>query len=143
VSQDNSCRYCYGVQRSLLKILGYRYDMLNRLERDFHLAGLEDAQHIALDFVRKLSRANPRPDRRDYEALERAGFGRAAIAEIAFAVAAGAWQVANKRPQKNHGRDDFSLAACVPSHGVHQIEHRYVVGHGAFSSSSLSWLPSL
>ena len=40
VSQDNSCRYCYGVQRSLLKILGYRDDMLNRLERDFHLAGL-------------------------------------------------------------------------------------------------------
>jgi len=91
VSQDNSCRYCYGVQRSLLKIFGYDDTMLARLERDFHLAGLAETDRAALDFARKLSRAYPRPGRREYDDLARAGFERAAIAEIAFAVAATAF----------------------------------------------------
>ncbi|TMA76324.1 MAG: hypothetical protein E6J72_16905 [Deltaproteobacteria bacterium] len=89
VSQDNSCRYCYGVQRSLFKIFGYDDDMIARLERDFHLAGLAETERIALDFARKLSRANPRPARRDYEELERAGLARTVIAEVAFGVATG------------------------------------------------------
>src|SRR5512140_3605416 len=91
VSQDNSCRYCYGVQRSLLRVFGYSEATVARLERDFHLAELTSAERAALDFARKISRANPRPSRSDYEELERAGLGRPAIAEVAFAAAAAAF----------------------------------------------------
>ncbi len=88
VSQDNSCRYCYGVQRALFKIFGYDDALVARLERDFHVAGLPDTERVALDFARKLSRANPRPGRRDYAELASTGLEGAVIAEVAFAVAA-------------------------------------------------------
>jgi alkylhydroperoxidase family enzyme len=88
ISQDNSCRYCYGVQRSLMRIHGYDEATLGRLERDLTLADLSPSARAALDFARKLSRADPRPGRGDYAALERAGLGAPARAEIAFAVAA-------------------------------------------------------
>src|SRR5262249_30617150 len=34
VSRDNSCRFCYGAQRALMRILGYHLDAIDRLERD-------------------------------------------------------------------------------------------------------------
>src|SRR5207253_1385129 len=40
VSQDNSCRYCYGAQRAVMKVLGYRDEYLDRLVRDFHVVDL-------------------------------------------------------------------------------------------------------
>jgi AhpD family alkylhydroperoxidase len=88
VSQDNSCRYCYGVQRSLLRIHGYDEATLARLERDVSIVELPPQTRAALDFARKLSRADPRPGTRDYAALERVGLGGPAAAEVAFAVAA-------------------------------------------------------
>ena len=91
VSQDNSCRYCFGMQRVLMKILGYPDANLAKLERDFHVSDLAPMERAALDFARKISRANPRPRRGEYEELERAGFSRPAIAEVAFAAAAGAF----------------------------------------------------
>src|SRR4051812_5069079 len=33
VSQDNSCRYCFGVQEALFRILGYTEEQIARLER--------------------------------------------------------------------------------------------------------------
>jgi len=44
-----------------LRIYGYDETTLARLERDFHLADLSSPTRIALDFARKLSRADPRP----------------------------------------------------------------------------------
>src|SRR5205814_376199 len=73
VSQENSCRYCYGVQRALFKIFGYRDEYLD-----------------ALELARRLTRANPRPGGAEFEALVRAGFSRPAAAEIVFAAAASA-----------------------------------------------------
>src|SRR5439155_25134888 len=40
VSQDNSCRYCFGAQRAVLRLLGYREAYIARLERDFLVAEL-------------------------------------------------------------------------------------------------------
>src|SRR5262249_15131750 len=37
VSRDNSCRYCYGVTRTILHVVGYRDDAIDRIERDVHL----------------------------------------------------------------------------------------------------------
>src|SRR6059036_807801 len=88
VSQENSCRYCYGVQRALFKIFGYRDAYLDALERDAQVSELTPAARAALDFVRRLTRANPRPGGADFEALVRAGFSRPAAAEIVFAAAA-------------------------------------------------------
>jgi hypothetical protein len=33
VSRDNSCRFCYGTQRALMRILGYQLDAIERRER--------------------------------------------------------------------------------------------------------------
>ncbi|HYC01481.1 MAG TPA: hypothetical protein VEC57_20285 [Candidatus Limnocylindrales bacterium] len=83
VSQDNSCRYCYGATRTVLRVLGYKDDMIDRIERDAHLADLTAAEVAALRFARKLSNANPRPAAADMQALLDAGLTRAAISEIA------------------------------------------------------------
>ena len=88
VSQENSCRYCYGVQRAVFKIFGYRDAYLDALERDAQVSELTPAARAALDFARRLTRANPRPSGADFEALVRAGFSRPAAAEIVFAAAA-------------------------------------------------------
>src|SRR5262245_53804048 len=38
VSQDNSCRYCYGATRTILKIVGYHEESIDHLEDEVHLA---------------------------------------------------------------------------------------------------------
>ncbi len=91
VSQDNSCRYCFGVQRALLKIAGWDDARIARLERDVNLADLTRAERAAVEFARKLSRADPRPRGADVAQLREQGFAPPAVAEIAFAVAAGAF----------------------------------------------------
>ena len=87
VSQENSCRYCYGVQRAVFKILGYRDEYIDALARDAQIGELTPAARAALDLARRLTRANPRPGGADFEALIRAGFSRPAAAEIVFAAA--------------------------------------------------------
>ena len=87
VSQDNSCRYCYGAQRAVMKVLGYRDEYLDRLVRDFHVVDLPPGERAGLDYLRRLSRADPRPGRAESEAVVQAGLDRRAVTEIA-AVAA-------------------------------------------------------
>ena len=88
VSQDNSCRYCFGAQRAVMRMLGYREAYIARLERSFHVADLSDAERAGLDFARRISRADPRPSRAEVERLARAGFSPPAIAELAYVAAA-------------------------------------------------------
>ena len=83
VSQDNSCRYCYGAQRAVMKILGYRDDYVDGLLRDFHVADLPAGERAGLDYVRRLSRADPRPRRAESEAVAQAGLDRRAVTELA------------------------------------------------------------
>jgi alkylhydroperoxidase family enzyme len=89
VSQDNSCRYCYGAQRAVLKIYGYADDYIDRLLRDFHVPDLSAADRAALEFARRLSRANPRPGAAEFAEVVRAGLAPVAVAEIAGTAAAG------------------------------------------------------
>jgi AhpD family alkylhydroperoxidase len=88
VSQDNSCRYCFGMQRAIMRVLGYRETELARLEREHELADASQAERAALEFARKISRANPRISGAERDAVAAAGYSPVGIAEIAFLAAA-------------------------------------------------------
>ena len=87
VSQDNSCRYCYGMQRAVLRIHGHSDAYIDALVRDFHVSDLSTAERAALEFARRISRADPRPGRAEFERVVNAGMSRLAVAEVAFAAA--------------------------------------------------------
>lgn len=87
VSQDNSCRYCYGVTRALLRVAGYDDPRIDRIEHDVHVAELAPADEAALDFARRVSHANPPATAADLARLAAAGFTPPAAAEIAYAAA--------------------------------------------------------
>ncbi|MBL8384580.1 MAG: hypothetical protein JNM90_15980 [Burkholderiales bacterium] len=86
-SQENACRYCYGVQRAFLKILGYSEDFIDKLEREMHLAELDDAERAFLRFCRSLARSRPRPARAERDALVAAGYSPLAVNEMALMIA--------------------------------------------------------
>ena len=86
VSQDNSCRFCYAAWRALLHFQGYSATRIERLEEDFATA-LSPSDRMAVDFARRVSRANPIPSREEWKALEAAGIGLGAIKELAFLAA--------------------------------------------------------
>ncbi len=88
VSQDNSCRYCYGVQRAYMTMLGYPDDYVARLERDTHAGALTPLERAALDLARRLSRGQPRPGRADLHALTASGLSPEAAVELVATVAA-------------------------------------------------------
>ncbi len=85
VSQDNSCRYCYGMHRALLRFMGFRDREIDQIEHDVQGSRLSDRERAALDFARALSRSNPRPARGDLAALDAAGFTRREVMGIAQA----------------------------------------------------------
>src|SRR2546430_9167241 len=68
-------------------MLGYREAYIARLERDFHVAELSDAERAALDFARRMSRADPRPARAERERLAQVGFTAPAVAPPALLAA--------------------------------------------------------
>ncbi|MGE0434278.1 MAG: carboxymuconolactone decarboxylase family protein [Planctomycetota bacterium] len=84
VSQDSSCRYCYGTTRTLLQLSGMDTRRIRRLEENLHTADLPAQQKAALEYVRKVSRANPRPGNDDAKRLEEHGWDPKAIAELAM-----------------------------------------------------------
>src|SRR6266516_3357080 len=61
VSQENSCRYCYGIQRAVLKIFGQRDEHIDALGREAQVGELTPAARAAFDLARRLTRANPLP----------------------------------------------------------------------------------
>jgi AhpD family alkylhydroperoxidase len=87
VSQDNSCRYCYGATRTVLRLIGYREEQIDRIERDVAVSDLGRPERLALEFARKVSHANPMPTAQDRAALVDAGFTPAGVAESVFAAA--------------------------------------------------------
>src|SRR5262249_28424941 len=86
VSRDNSCRFCYGTQRAMMRILGHELDAIDRLERGA-LVDPDPAGQLVLDFARKVSRGIPRPGASECAALEHTGRSREAVAEIAASAA--------------------------------------------------------
>ena len=87
VAQENSCRYCYGLNRALLKILGYSEAFIDGVERNMRVAELDDKESAVLAFCRNLARSRPRPARSEAEALIKLGYSPLAVAEIAACVA--------------------------------------------------------
>jgi AhpD family alkylhydroperoxidase len=87
VSQDNSCRYCYTAQRSILRILGFEEERIQRLELAASTPEANPRDRLALDFARRISRANPPPSRAERAALVDAGFADEAVKEIAYVAA--------------------------------------------------------
>jgi alkylhydroperoxidase family enzyme len=87
VSQENSCRYCYGAARAHLRILGYSERMISQIERELQLAELDQKDQAFLRFCRQLARSNPRPAQAERDEMLRLGFSREEIAEAAFLVA--------------------------------------------------------
>lgn len=87
VAQENACRYCYGIARSQMRLFGYTEEMISNIERDRHLAELDEKERFFLRFCRNLSRSNPRPPKIDREKLIDLGFSPLAVAEMAFLIA--------------------------------------------------------
>ncbi len=84
VSQDNSCRYCYAAQRALMRIQGFPNHRIRRLEESFFSAELDSRERRAIDFAKRISRANPMPVKADAQPLLDAGYSWDAIKEIAY-----------------------------------------------------------
>jgi alkylhydroperoxidase family enzyme len=83
-SQENACRYCYGMARAVMKIAGFKEKQIQDLEHEASLA--DGLTRLVVEFARKLARSNPSPARRDQEALLAAGLSEEAACEIAAMV---------------------------------------------------------
>jgi len=87
VSRDNACRNCYAGSRLFLRIAGLDNAEIDRLEGGLLLAGEDAALGPALDFARRVSRANPPPSDADVKALREVGYSDAKLKELAFVAA--------------------------------------------------------
>jgi alkylhydroperoxidase family enzyme len=87
VSQDNACRYCYAATRAMLKIFGFPEARIRKVEHDLQSAELSPADTLALEFVRRVSRARPLPSTTDTQRLRDAGYSDGAVRELAFLAA--------------------------------------------------------
>jgi alkylhydroperoxidase family enzyme len=86
-SQENACRYCYGVARVRMRMLGFSPERIDRIERNVQLVEADPKERELVRFCRNLARSKPRPSRQAREAMLAAGFGRLQTAELAFLVA--------------------------------------------------------
>ena len=83
-SQENACRYCYGLERAVMKIWGYSEKQIQDLEEEASLA--DGITRRVVDFARKLAKSNPSPAKEDWDALLAQGLSQPAISEIAACV---------------------------------------------------------
>jgi len=82
VSQDNSCRYCFAMTRTFLRLQGMPERRIASLEQDMLTADFTPAAQSAIEFARKLSRSNPLLGPADLEPLRSHGFGELEIREL-------------------------------------------------------------
>lgn len=87
VSQENSCRYCYGAARAHMRILGYSERVISKIEREIQLAELDEKDQAFIRFCRNLARSNPRPARAQRDELIRLGFSPLQVKEATFLIA--------------------------------------------------------
>ncbi len=87
VSQQNSCRFCYGVSRAMMRILGRSEEEVLRLERELSERAPDPRTAAALSFARRMARADPLVRSADTTALAD-HFPQEMIREIAFVSAA-------------------------------------------------------
>jgi len=87
VSQDNSCRYCYGIQRTVMRVHGLPEARIRQIEQNFLEAEIDPRTKLALDFARRISRAAPLVSASDAQPLRAAGWEPQAIKELAYQAA--------------------------------------------------------
>jgi alkylhydroperoxidase family enzyme len=87
VSQENSCRYCYGAARAHMRILGYSDRVISQIERETQLAELDAKDQAFIRFCRNLARSNPRPAHTERLQMLQLGFSPTAVTEAAFLIA--------------------------------------------------------
>lgn len=109
-AQENSCRYCYGANRAFMKILGYSETFISHIERDLHVAELDDRERGFVAFCRNLARSRPRPAKADRDALVKLGYSPMAVHEMALLIAMGCF----------YNRIGI-LLACPPEHGFERM----------------------
>ena len=85
-AQENTCRYCYGVGRSQMKLMGYSEKLISDIERETQLAELDTKERAFVQFCRKLSRSTPRPSRSACDKMVDLGYSEKAVAEMAFLI---------------------------------------------------------
>lgn len=83
VAQDNSCRFCFGVQRTFLRVLGMPEKKISLLEQDLLTGDFTAREKAALKFARQISQSKPLAKVEDAEALLEYGFSRDEIIELA------------------------------------------------------------
>lgn len=115
VSQDNSCRYCYASHRAFLRMLGLRERTIRGLEENLIAAEVTPRLKVGLDFVRRVSRANPLPGAADRAPLLAAGYAPAAVDELAFL--AGMHVFANR----------LTTLPAIPPQNMEQLPDRWPV----------------
>ena len=91
LAQENSCRYCYGMHRALLRVAGHSEPDIDRIVRDSLVADLSPTDRAAVDWARRVARCNPRPGFAELQALEAAGLDRRAAVEVAGRAAFGSF----------------------------------------------------
>jgi alkylhydroperoxidase family enzyme len=83
-SQENACRYCYGLERAAMKIWGYSEKQIQDLEEEASLT--DGITRRVVGFARKLAKSNPSPAKEDCDALVAEGLSPGAVSEIAACV---------------------------------------------------------
>ncbi len=87
VSQEASCRYCYAVTRSVMRLRGFDEQRMHQIEQRLRDVDFDPRTAAAINFARLLARAAPLPDARTIETLREQGYSRLAVNELAFIVA--------------------------------------------------------
>ncbi len=87
VSQDHSCRYCYAVQRAILRGVGFSEERIRRIADEALSDEHPPKVRAALEFARRVSRSNPLPTAADAKQLEEHGYSDMEIKELAALIA--------------------------------------------------------
>jgi len=86
VAEDNSCRYCYAMQRTLMRLLGFGTARIRALEESRFTGALPPGDAAAVELARRVSRGDPRVvDERDR--LLALGWPPDAVTELVFLAA--------------------------------------------------------
>jgi alkylhydroperoxidase family enzyme len=113
VSQDNSCRFCFAETRAMLRILGMPQTHISRLEHDLLTEEFDDRERAALEFARRLSRANPLPSESDLDRIRVVGYDEVQMLELASIV--GLFVFFNR----------LTTVFALPPHGYEQLPDRW------------------
>ena len=86
VAEDNSCRYCYAMQRTMMRLQGFRSARIRELEASRFAGALPPEEVAALELARRVSRGDPRAAAEGAR-LHALGWSADAVAELAFLAA--------------------------------------------------------